>query len=1033
MSILITAVVPGSDRIGGGVAAIILGSGFVATPGVTFGGTAATSVVFVSATRLTCIVPAHAAGDVNVVVTNPDTTTSTLTNGFTYYTPVSRETELIIDFGGVTPAVRHDTPAVAVTQSATQGQSTFAVDDQGPVLFTPVKLGLGSLADADLLFRGKVQVSAQSHEDTLDNPIWNVTAVDLRAEFNRNLVYGSYVAEDADLALLDVLAKSCPDFTGAHIVSGLDPITITFDGVVPEDAANQIATMIGGYFYWDKSYDVHLFITETPDLTPDPIDYTNTTLLNAPAFTFTKDGTQFRNQVIGIGASVQAFADTPVGSTALPVVSNIFPSAGTVYVANGAQRITFTDLAATFIPPLINQVTRTTPSAINWERVVWAPALNLFVAVAANSSASAVMTSPDGVTWTTRSPATNDPWSGLTWSPELSLFVAVSTNGTIMTSPDGVAWTGRTSPEANQWTGVCWSPTLSLFVMVGNTGTHRVQTSPDGVAWTSRTAAAANAYTDVIWASGLSLFVACDASSSTTAIMTSPDGLTWTLRTTPASLLLGLAYSPILNLLVAVGGFTTPIGYVLTSPDGVTWTSRTPANNNNWRRVLWIAELGVFIACSSDGAAVTGQRVMSSLDGINWVSYSTPTAGDWWSIAWSPTLNMLVFVGVTGGAAIMTSTVTWYYVLNGVPASGVGSVTSPISQGDSVSLYSERNDTASQATVAAIEGRKSTGIYTFKITDTTFVTQASLDARCDADLFQNSDADGVLKVDYTTLDPKSGFGRPLHVDRSLYADTALVYEPVGYWRLGEATGASAADISGEEHDGTYTGGFTMGVTGPLADGSKAVLFNGTTGYVVLGDILDPPAGSSISVTAWIKTSSSASQTIACRWYPGWRMGINAGQLDWGIWQPGSANDAVHGSSLADGNWHFLVCTFDASTRIARWYIDGVLVATENWSSSIFEAGNASTMYIGCLDPATQLLDGAVQDVTEYFGVLTDAQIATLYGRRTALGMRGDFIIQTVNISNIDEDMNDLAPRYACMALSQRLTLTTADLLRHGIK
>jgi hypothetical protein len=73
-----------SGVVTGGTAVDITGTGFTATPTVTFGGEAATSVVRVSATHVTCVTPAHAAGAVNVVVTNPDNQTATKTNGYTY-------------------------------------------------------------------------------------------------------------------------------------------------------------------------------------------------------------------------------------------------------------------------------------------------------------------------------------------------------------------------------------------------------------------------------------------------------------------------------------------------------------------------------------------------------------------------------------------------------------------------------------------------------------------------------------------------------------------------------------------------------------------------------------------------------------------------------------------------------------------------------------------------------------------------------------------------------------------------------------
>ena len=51
------------------------------------GGTAATGVAVVNATTITASTPAHAAGAVSVVVTNTDTKTGTLANGYTYTAP----------------------------------------------------------------------------------------------------------------------------------------------------------------------------------------------------------------------------------------------------------------------------------------------------------------------------------------------------------------------------------------------------------------------------------------------------------------------------------------------------------------------------------------------------------------------------------------------------------------------------------------------------------------------------------------------------------------------------------------------------------------------------------------------------------------------------------------------------------------------------------------------------------------------------------------------------------------------------------
>ena len=80
----VTSISPTSGFPAGGASVTITGTGFVSGATVTIGGSTATGVSVVSATQITATTPAHAAGTVNVTVTNPDTQSGTCTNCFTY-------------------------------------------------------------------------------------------------------------------------------------------------------------------------------------------------------------------------------------------------------------------------------------------------------------------------------------------------------------------------------------------------------------------------------------------------------------------------------------------------------------------------------------------------------------------------------------------------------------------------------------------------------------------------------------------------------------------------------------------------------------------------------------------------------------------------------------------------------------------------------------------------------------------------------------------------------------------------------------
>src|SRR6185369_11114218 len=66
----VTSISPNAGTANGGTAVTLTGTGFLAGATVSLGGTTATGVTVVNSTTITATTPAHAAGTVNVVVTN---------------------------------------------------------------------------------------------------------------------------------------------------------------------------------------------------------------------------------------------------------------------------------------------------------------------------------------------------------------------------------------------------------------------------------------------------------------------------------------------------------------------------------------------------------------------------------------------------------------------------------------------------------------------------------------------------------------------------------------------------------------------------------------------------------------------------------------------------------------------------------------------------------------------------------------------------------------------------------------------------
>ncbi|MEM9914546.1 MAG: LamG-like jellyroll fold domain-containing protein [Planctomycetota bacterium] len=71
-------------------------------------------------------------------------------------------------------------------------------------------------------------------------------------------------------------------------------------------------------------------------------------------------------------------------------------------------------------------------------------------------------------------------------------------------------------------------------------------------------------------------------------------------------------------------------------------------------------------------------------------------------------------------------------------------------------------------------------------------------------------------------------------DRPGYRSLLLSYNPMAYWRLGEVSGTTAIDESGNGHDASYVGGVQLNQPGALDyDHNPSVQLDGNSGWIDL--------------------------------------------------------------------------------------------------------------------------------------------------------------------------------------------------------
>jgi hypothetical protein len=128
----------------------------------------------------------------------------------------------------------------------------------------------------------------------------------------------------------------------------------------------------------------------------------------------------------------------------------------------------------------LNFTSRTNPSGVA-ARMLWLSHLSLWMILDDNTNN--YYTSPDTITWTTRTLAVSGNFKGGGYNGSTILLYAVGTT-TAYTSIDAVNWTSRTLPASYGEPSI-FSPTGGQFVLVTNGGVT-AHTSPDGITWTAR-------------------------------------------------------------------------------------------------------------------------------------------------------------------------------------------------------------------------------------------------------------------------------------------------------------------------------------------------------------------------------------------------------------------------------------------------------------------------------------------------------------------------------------------------------------------
>ena len=228
-----------------------------------------------------------------------------------------------------------------------------------------------------------------------------------------------------------------------------------------------------------------------------------------------------------------------------------------------------------------------------------------------------------------------------------------------------------------------------------------------------------------------------------------------------------------------------------------------------------------------------------------------------------------------------------------------------------------------------------------------------------------------------------------------YRDAVMADNPAAYWRLGEASGATAVDEKGA-NAGTYLGGVTKGQPGALTgEANTSASFDGVDDYVSVPHSGSLSATSGVTVEAWVKrtksgvwqnvVAKSGSGTAAAQNYALWINTANRPVLYFGN---GSSSGSVTAPAAIDTNWHHLVATYDEAN--AKIYVDGVLKATA--ASNVPLTANTQALTIGRSVDGLRVFGGLIDEVAVYTSALSLSSIQAHYQSANTLDSTAPVVV-----------------------------------------
>ena len=207
--------------------------------------------------------------------------------------------------------------------------------------------------------------------------------------------------------------------------------------------------------------------------------------------------------------------------------------------------------------------------------------------------------------------------------------------------------------------------------------------------------------------------------------------------------------------------------------------------------------------------------------------------------------------------------------------------------------------------------------------------------------------------------------------------TPVPTDAIGYWPLDATSGTAAADVSGNNNNGTVFNA-SWSASGRV---NGCLTFNGSSSYVQITNT----ACNDFSIAFWVKTSQTAGTG---QWYNGaglvdgdypgvandFGTALVGGKFSFGVGNPDTT--IVSAASINDGAWHQCVATRQQATGTMQVYVDGNLQATGTAGRN--SQNTSSRLLFGAIASGGGFFNGSLDEVKIFSRTLSSNEVAGLY-------------------------------------------------------